>query len=518
MTWLVGEVFWRVGIYCMIKVQARSKQKLNLTAFKLLAEKEYDFFANNFVGSLTKKALAFAYNFETFTDIIVFNVLTSVIPMIVAFFILAQYSIFISLTLLGWVLIALPILIPLIIRRAKLVAKRHDASSKMTGRLSDAFTNIFTVKAFGKEKVETENYGEYVADYTKRFTNAANYQNVFIESVISPIYVFSNATGMAFALYFYQTLSLPVGSILVVFSYFATVTSVFWSFNHIYRNIESSITESAEFTEMILDKPTITDQPGATDLVVVNGSIVFKDVGFDYPGKSGENKFLENFNLEIKPGEKVGLVGHSGGGKTTITKLLLRFLDVSEGEILIDGQDIKKVTQKSLRESIAYVPQEPLLFHRSLFENIAYGKEGASEEEVIQASKKAHAHEFISTLPDGYETLVGERGIKLSGGQRQRVAIARAILKNAPILLLDEATSALDSESEKFIQAGLKELMKDKVAIVIAHRLSTIKNLDKIIVLQQGKIIESGTHTELVKEKKVYASLWEHQSGGFIEV
>ena len=222
---------------------------------------------------------------------------------------------------------------------------------------------------------------------------------------------------------------------------------------------------------------------------------------------------MDCFNLEIPKQQKVGLVGPSGGGKTTITKLLLRFIDPQTGNILFDGQNISNVTQKSLREAVSYVPQEPLLFHRSLFENIAYSNDEATEADVIRAAKIAHADDFINQLSDKYNTLVGERGIKLSGGQRQRVAIARALLKKAPILILDEATSALDSESEKYIQEGLWKLMENKTAIVIAHRLSTIKHLDRIIVLDNGKIVQDGTHNELIKQTGLYAKLWNHQSG-----
>ena len=226
---------------------------------------------------------------------------------------------------------------------------------------------------------------------------------------------------------------------------------------------------------------------------------------------------MDNFHLDIKPGEKIGLVGPSGGGKTTITKLLLRFMDIQDGSITIDGQDIAAISQQDLRSYIAYVSQEPILFHRSLYDNIRYGKLGATKHEVLAAARHAHADEFIDSLPEGYETLVGERGVKLSGGQRQRIAIARAMLKDAPILVLDEATSALDSESEVLIQDALWKLMESKTALVIAHRLSTIQKMDRIIVLDKGSIVEQGTHTELINQKGVYAKLWAHQSGGFLE-
>lgn len=226
---------------------------------------------------------------------------------------------------------------------------------------------------------------------------------------------------------------------------------------------------------------------------------------------------FNNFNLEIPAGQRIGLVGHSGSGKSSLARLILRFSDIAHGEILIDEQNISDVTQTSLRRAIAYVPQEPLLFHRSLRENIGYGRPGASDTDIEKAAKQANAHQFIMSLKDGYDTLVGERGVKLSGGQRQRIAIARAILKDAPILILDEATSALDSESERLIQDALSRLMKNRTSIVIAHRLSTISKLDRIIVLENGAIIEDSTHEKLLKNNGTYAKLWAHQSGGFIE-
>jgi ABC-type multidrug transport system fused ATPase/permease subunit len=279
------------------------------------------------------------------------------------------------------------------------------------------------------------------------------------------------------------------------------------------RRCYDAIADASEMIGIIKMPHDIQDAPNAQKLIVRSGEIVFDHMGFAYP--NGQTA-LEHFDLTVRGGEKLAFVGPSGAGKTTITKLLLRFYDVTEGAILIDGQDVRSVTQDSLRDAIAFVPQEPILFHRSLMENIRYGRRGASDEEVMLAAAQAHCHEFISTFSEGYATLVGERGVKLSGGERQRVAIARAILKNAPILVLDEATSSLDSESEALIQDALQTLMKGKTVIVIAHRLSTIMKMDRIVVIEDGKIAAEGTHRELLEQSGgLYRKLWSIQAGGF---
>ena len=276
-----------------------------------------------------------------------------------------------------------------------------------------------------------------------------------------------------------------------------------------------ALTEMQEIVDIFELAPDILDPQNPELSKIANGLITFDKMSFGYEGGTG---VFKDFNLVIKPGERIGLVGHSGAGKSTITKLLLRFVDVKTGSITVDGQDIRAIKQDDLRGAISYVPQESVLFHRTIRENIAYGKPDATEEEIIDAARKAHAHEFVSQLPQGYDTLVGERGVKLSGGERQRVAIARAMLKNVPILILDEATSSLDSISEQYIQEAFNELMKGKTTIVIAHRLSTIQKMDRIIVLENGAIAEEGTHQKLLKKKNgIYADLWNHQVGGFIE-
>ena len=307
---------------------------------------------------------------------------------------------------------------------------------------------------------------------------------------------------------------LGVASIVFLYSVSNSLLSNVWTINHIMRSMNRSFGDASEMVG-ILDMPYIVDDKTDAKLEVKKGVVEFSHIYY----RHREQKMLifEDFDLKIPAGKTVGLVGVSGSGKTTLTKLLLRFDDVAEGTIYIDGKDIRDITQKSLRESIAYVPQESSLFHRSIFENIAYGKMDATREEVVRAAKLANADEFIRELPNGYDTLVGERGVKLSGGQRQRVAIARAILKDAPILVLDEATSALDSESEALIQEALKNLMKNRTSIVVAHRLSTIAGLDMIVVLSEGRIVEQGSHRELLKKGGEYAKLWSRQSGAFLK-
>jgi ATP-binding cassette subfamily B protein len=531
--WMAGEALWRIGMHNVIILETRGIKRLNMIGFNWLAERDYDFYTNHFVGSLTKKALAFSRNFEVFTDTLLFNVFTNFFPFVFVIIVLWQYSPIIPLILIVCFTIVILIALPIIRGRSKLVAERHDASSRMVGRLSDTLTNISAVKSFAKEEREYSIYEGYVDIFAKKFKNAYNYHNLKFEMILAPLYVITNMIGLVSSIIIGQKLHLQPGTIVIVFSYYASLTRIFWEINRTYRNIEASISESAEFAQMFLTPPGIIDTQDAKNLEVSDALISFNHVDFKYSDTKNEfeeykdkkedeedikESFMSNFELHVKSNQKVGLVGPSGGGKSTITKLLLRFADVQAGSITIDGQDISRVTQKSLRDAIAYVPQEPILFHRSLFENIAYGNENATKEEVMKASKLAHADEFISGLPDGYETLVGERGVKLSGGQRQRIAIARALVKNAPILILDEATSALDSESEKYIQEGLAELMKNKTTLVIAHRLSTIKHLDRIIVLDNGQIVQDGTHEQLTKKKTgIYAKLWSHQSGEFMK-
>lgn len=334
--------------------------------------------------------------------------------------------------------------------------------------------------------------------------------------LVSPLYVLANVLALAIIM---QTGidNTTKASLFLAFNYFMSISRFMWEFNGIYRRLEEALTDAGLYIEYSDVPSTVSDSPNAKQLSVNKGAVAFNSIDFSHHDVSDENALFEQFSLKIEAGTRVGLVGHSGAGKSTLVNLLLRYSNVDGGTISIDGQAIADVTQESLHHAIAYVAQEPMLFHRSLRDNIAYGKPDATDDEILYAAKSAFAYEFIKDLPNGLETLVGERGVKLSGGQRQRIAIARAILKDAPILVLDEATSALDSESEKLIQDSLSELMKNRTSIVIAHRLSTIAKLDRIIVLDNGKIAEDGTHAELLTKKGIYSRLWNHQSGGFIE-
>ena len=322
------------------------------------------------------------------------------------------------------------------------------------------------------------------------------------------------AAMFLFAINFWKKGLLTVGDFVMLQSYLLILFNRLWDFGRNVRRIYESLADAVEMTEILSTPYEIRDIEGAKSITVSSGKIEFKNVSFAYG--TSQTEIFKNFNLRIKPGEKVALVGPSGGGKSTVTKLLLRFYDLTEGEILIDDQNISLVTQNSLRENISLVPQDPILFHRTLIENIRYGNPEATEKEVLTAAKLAHCHEFIERFSKKYQTFVGERGIKLSGGERQRVAIARAILKNSPILVLDEATSSLDSENELLIQDALKNLMRNKTTIVIAHRLSTIMQMDRILVLDNGEITEQGRHQELLKMKQgTYQKLWGIQAGSF---
>ncbi len=512
--WSFGEVIWRIAFLAINRTSEAGFRNLYRIALDELLKKDMEFFANNFAGALTKRALAFGRYFESFFDIFSFRVFGNLLPLIFSVIILSMISPILVLVLLGMLALTCAIAFPFIKKRQSMVYDRETAATKVSGHIADVVGNVSAVKSFAHEAHEMHQHKSLVNYYAKTALRSWDYHVTHVDMSIAPFYVMTSVLGLIVAILTTKDAN-AMAAVFVTFTYFAQSTRILFEFNQVFRGIETAMSEAAQFTELLIDSPKVKDEERAKTLVSKDSHIAFKNVSFTHVD-NGEALF-HNFSLDIKPGEHIGLVGHSGAGKSTVTNLLLRFMNIDGGSIAVDSQNIARVTQESLRQNIAYVPQEPALFHRSLKENIAYGKSDASDNEVKKAAELAHAAEFIEKLPKKYETLVGERGVKLSGGQRQRVAIARAILKNAPILVLDEATSALDSESEKYIQSALRELMKGRTSIVIAHRLSTIQKMDRIVVLDEGRIVEEGSHKELLGKNGVYAKLWAHQSGGFIE-
>ena len=513
-SWLIGEMLFRFAFFIMARFEARALETLYHQALHELVYKDLSFFNDRFAGSITKNILAYARRFEGYFDTLMFGVISQVGPILFGLIVLAFLSPILSITLAVMTGLVVLLVRPLIKRRSILVKNREDKHAEMSGHVSDVIGNIATVKAFGSEARELAVHEMHTKEYAKRAYASWHYHNMRIDMLISPFYVGVNVLALAIIMSTGIDASTKA-NLFLAFNYYMNISRFMWEFNGVYRRIEDALSDASLFIEYRHTQPKILDTHNAPRLDITEGDVSLDAISFTHA--DNKKKLFDAFSLHIPAGQRVGLVGHSGAGKSTLVSLLMRFADVDSGAITIDQQDIKHVTQESLHQSVAYVPQEPLLFHRSLRENIAYGKSNATDDEVIAAAKQANAMEFISQLPAGLDTLVGERGVKLSGGQRQRIAIARALLKNAPILILDEATSALDSESEKLIQDALTRLMKGRTSIVIAHRLSTIAKLDRIIVLENGKIAEDGNHAQLLEQKGTYATLWNHQSGGFIE-
>jgi ATP-binding cassette subfamily B protein len=512
----VGVVANRYAFIALLKSQAQTLERLQNDVFENLLAKDKSYFANRMTGKITSDVFSMQSAVIQFQDLICILTLPFIITMTAGILIVGFQAPILGLGLFVMCLAVIGSAIYYSKKRAPLRVARHELRRKFFGYLADAISNNSAVKIFAAEEAEQKMHNKLNSDFNtvriRDWTIASKDGNNRIAAILLMQVIFIAATIMTVR----DNPDLLATGIFA-FGFTITLSNRLFEVSNIIKGLENSVTDASSAVDMFDDQPKVVDQPNARNLRAHKGEIVFDKVSFAYDDAAEGSSLFAGLNIKIKAGERVGLVGRSGGGKTTITSLLLRFNDVNDGQILIDGQDISKVKQRSLRENIAYVPQEPLLFHRSLFENIGYGKQSASKEQVIEASKLAHAHDFISELPNGYETLVGERGVKLSGGQRQRVAIARAMLKDAPILVLDEATSALDSESEVLIQDALWKLMEGRTAIVIAHRLSTIQKMDRIIVLDKGEVIEEGTHSQLIKNDGKYAELWNHQSGGFLE-
>ncbi len=503
---------YRITLFLMWTMQVKGARNVYEDAYNKATAHSLQFFNDTFAGSLVSQTNKLGKAFMDFWNLVIYKIvfiLTSLVA-----------------TLVGIGLISWPYAVVLFVLTAVFAiatyygnrflrpyfVKRSRNYSKLSAQLADSFSNMMTVKIEGHESHERALFGKVSSAV---LDSELATRNMFIKtsSVYSAITATMKIAALIVAILLVQQHVISAGLVYLCLIYTFNLLEEIWNIHSIMRDYHQIIADSEEMTAIMEQKPEVTNTSRKA-LRVTAGTIAINAMSYAY---NDGLPLFDNFSLTIPAKQRVGLVGVSGSGKTTITKLIMRLMDTDAGAITIDGVPIQTVSQRSLRKHIAYVPQEPLLFHRSLRDNIRYSKTDADDDQIIAAAKRAQAYDFIKDLPDGLDTLVGERGVKLSGGQRQRIAIARAILKDAPIIILDEATSALDSESEHAIQIALGELWQDKTTLVVAHRLSTIAKLDRIIVLENGKIIEDGTHAELLANNKTYATLWKHQSGGFIE-
>jgi ATP-binding cassette subfamily B protein len=513
---LTGTIGWRLVVWLVWKLEMNVLRDISQRIFEHLMHMSANFHANRFGGSLVSQATKLTSSYIRFADAFMFNLLPLAVSLIATIAILAPrvpiYALVLmvlaAIYLIGTFYFSKPV------REANI--RESEAQSSQTGYLADSITNVMAVKSFAADKSEAAGYWK-----TASLTRSLSYRSMIAttkrETYASMVNNVLSIASLIIAVVSVSRFHADIATVFLMVTFTGTILMRLWDFQNVLRQYNRAMGDASDMIKILAIEPDVKDPAEPEAPRIHAGSITFEKVDFTHAGAHKNEALFKNLDIHIKPGEKVGLVGQSGSGKTTLTRLLLRFSNIDAGRILIDGQDITAINQDDLRASISYVPQEPLLFHRSIAENIAYGNQEASQRAIAAIARSAHAAEFIDKMPETYKTLVGERGVKLSGGQRQRIAIARAMLKNAPILVLDEATSALDSESEVLIQDALWKLMEGRTAIVIAHRLSTIQKMDRIIVLDHGRIVEQGSHKELIRQDGTYAKLWAHQSGGFID-
>jgi ATP-binding cassette subfamily B protein len=490
----------------------RLKGNITRTITAHLLQHSYQYYQNTFAGSLANKVNDVSYGVAAMTDILFDEFVSNFLAIVIATGVLFTVNKMVALFFIMWSVIFLIGTRHFALGAHHLADAASELRSRLTGNVVDLLSNMSIVRLFSRQTIEKENIRGWTQD-TVEAERKFSWQLIKLFSFQSFSSVIMQAMIMFYLVYARSHNQVTIGDFALVFTITIYITTNVWT---IGRQLITFAEQSGKVTQglrITMQAPTITDIPDAKVLEVTKGEVKFENVTFGY---HRTKPLFSGLSVEIPSGQKLGLVGYSGSGKTTFANLILRLFDINSGAILIDGQNIAKVAQRSLREKISLIPQDPTLFHRTLYENIAYGQEQATPEEVMVAAKAAHAHEFIEKIPTQYEALVGERGIKLSGGQRQRIAIARAILKNAPLLILDEATSSLDSVTEQLIQESLLNLMQNKTTIVIAHRLSTLLHMDRILVFDSGRIVEEGTHATLLAQGGLYAKLWNSQIQGFL--
>ena len=511
-----GQAASKLQDYAMYKLQIAASYDLATMSFDALCNQSMSFHSNRFGGTLVSQTTKFMSAYQLLLETVTFPFLPVVCSVIFTCAILApRVPVYVAILMILLAVYA-GISYYMYKRILHLNEKAASAQNHLSGELSDSVANILAVKTYGREAYERSLFDAANKDVVTRDSKRmwASLTRGIITACITVAIMSVVTVFIAGGNAWY---GITPGTLVMMFTYTYTVTNQFNFINNGLQRFNRAFGDASGMTATLDEPRLVADLPDAPDLHVREGRIDFENIGFWYTDGAVRTRVFDGLDLHIPAGQRVGLVGASGAGKTTLTKLLLRLSDIQEGRILVDGQDISQCTQQSLRRSIAYVPQESLLFHRSVAENIAYGRPDASMEEMREAARRANALEFIEKLPQGFDTVTGERGVKLSGGQRQRIAIARAMLADCPVLVLDEATSALDSESEALVQDALENLMRGRTSIVVAHRLSTVAALDRIVVLADGEIVEDGTHAELAAAGGEYAALWNRQTGAFLE-
>jgi ATP-binding cassette, subfamily B, bacterial len=505
--------FRRFATYMDSYTSVRASADLRERAFAYFIGHSYTFFSGNFTGSLVQRIGRLARSLNSITDRFFYNVIPTMVRVVGIILVLSFTYPLLAWILGSWIIFLFGTSWAIANWKLKWSLLTAEADSRVGAATSDSIGNHTTIQLFSGAEHENKRFGDIVREHAHLWFKRWSLDTI-IDSIQGLLNVIMQFVIFYIMIGYWEKGGVSVGMFVLAQTYILSLNDDLWQSSRVVRDMYEAFADSKEAIDIMKLPHAIQDVPNASVLKVPKGAVVLSDVKFGFdPLKT----VVKNISLSMAPGERVAFIGPSGAGKSTLVRLLLRFYDIQSGAITIDGQNIAQVTQESLRNSISFVPQDPILFHRSLKENIRYGRFDATDEEIVQAAKLAHCHEFISGFPLGYDTLVGERGVKLSGGERQRVAIARAILKNAPILILDEATSSLDSHSETLIQDALDVLMKGKTVIVIAHRLSTIRKMDRIVVIDHGTIIEEGTHDSLLAKGGMYAKLWSLQSGGFIK-
>ncbi len=511
---LVNLIGWRSAHFLANYFQTKVMANITNDCFVYLQGHSYRFFTNSFSGGLVKKVGRLMRGFQDVVDNIFWDMTPMALKALAIFGVLFYLNPWLGLVMFAWSVVFLGLNYAATLYKWKYDLASAQADTRVTASLSDVLGNVTTVKLFAGFSYEKKRFSKDTSHWAK-VTKQAWDVNAYMEMLQAILMIVLEFGILFLAIKLWQADKIEVADFFLIQAYLFELFHQLWNFGRNLRDLFQKLADSEEMIEILNTPYEVKDLRYAKDLVVKRGAVRFDKVDFTY-GKKKE-AVLKKLSFRVKPGERIALIGPSGGGKSTVVKLLLRFFDINDGRILVDNQDIYRVTQDSLRRSVVLVPQDPVLFHRSLMENIRYGRRSATDEEVMEAAKLAHCDDFIQKFPQGYQTFVGERGVKLSGGQRQRVAIARAILSDAKILVLDEATSALDSESEALIQDALNNLTKRKTTFVIAHRLSTVMGVDRIFVLDGGEVVEEGSHKELIAKKGgLYKKFWDLQSGGYM--